>query len=313
MPERVRITDVSPRDGLQNEPIAEVGGPIPTTRKADLVRASAASGVDEVEITSFVSAKWMPQLGDAPELCAHVAEEARAWRCARSALVPNERGMDRLEAVNAEAGYALIDKVSVFVAVSETFSQRNTNAGIAASIDRVRPVLARTRASGLKTRGYVSCVVECPFEGAIEAEAVARVSAALAEAGAEEIDLGDTIGAGTPETIARVLEAVVRAIGEPGGADHPRITVHLHDTFARAGACVRTALDAGVRSFDASFGGLGGCPYATTNGRRAPGNIAMRTLLDTVESAGFTHRVVPSAAARADDIARSCASGVDRR
>lgn len=301
MKQRVRITDVSPRDGLQNEPLVD-GAPIATERKAALVRAAAAAGVDEVEVTSFVSPRWVPQLGDAAELCAMLAEDPPA-RAELSALVPNERGMQGLLEANSRAGRRLIGKASVFTAASETFSQRNTNASIAETIERFRPVLALAGERGLRTRGYVSCVVECPFEGAIAPAAVADVCERLLQLGVDEIDLGDTIGKATPETMSRVVRTVMDVV--PIDA----IVVHLHDTFGAAADCVRASLELGVRSFDGSAGGLGGCPYASTPGNRAPGNIALRTLVEAVHAAGFTTGVVLDRLRAADELATSLRSG----
>lgn len=301
MTDRARITDVAPRDGLQNEPLRG-GAPIPTAQKAALVRALAASGVDEVEITSFVSARWIPQLGDAAELCALLAED-KPGGVVYSALVPNERGMQGLLAANAAAGRRLIDKASVFTAASETFSLRNTNATIAETIERFRPVVASARENGLALRGYVSCAIECPFEGPIAPSAAARVVGELRRLGIEEIDLGDTIGAGTPERTAALLSAV--ADEAPVGA----LVLHLHDTFGRATACVRQALAMGVRSFDGSAGGLGGCPFASTAHARAPGNISTRLLVQTVHSAGVRTGVDLDRLAEADTIAHAMTGG----
>ena len=262
MADRVRITEVSPRDGLQNEP-----GVIATADKVRLVQLLCAAGVDEVEVTSFVSAKWVPQLGDAGEVFdgltrtpLSTAHGSRSQPLL-SALVPNDRGMEVALAVLARTD--LLGKVSVFTAASEAFSRKNTNATIAESIDRFKPVVARARERRLLVRGYVSCVVACPLEGPIAPGKVADVAAQLARLGVDEIDLGDTIGAGTPGTVAAMLEAVGRTIGTDWWT-RDRLTLHLHDTFGRAADCVRAALDAGVRSFDGSVAGLGGCPYAGT-------------------------------------------------
>lgn len=301
MNERVRITDVSPRDGLQNEPLVN-GAPIPTERKAALVRSVVASGVDEVEITSFVSPKWVPQLGDAAALCDVLAADPPA-PTQLSALVPNERGMQGLLEANERAGRTLVSKASVFTAASETFSQKNTNASIAETLERFTPVLNMARDAGIAVRGYVSCVVECPFEGPIEPEAVARVSENLLELGVNEIDLGDTIGKATPETTA----AVLRAVGDVVPLD--RTVVHLHDTFGEAAACVVVALEHGIRSFDGSAGGLGGCPYASHDGERAPGNIALRTLVETAHTAGYETGVDLDALRSADQLAMSMIGG----
>lgn len=301
MTDRARITDVAPRDGLQNEPLRG-GAPIATAQKAALVRALAASGVDEVEITSFVSPKWVPQLGDAAELCALLAGSKPAG-VVYSALVPNERGMQALLAANAAAGRRLIDKASVFTAASETFSQRNTNAMIAETLERFRPVVAAAREHGLALRGYISCAVECPFEGPTAPGSVARVAGELRRLGVEEIDLGDTIGSATPERTAALISAVAETT--PIGS----LVLHLHDTFGRAAACVREAIAIGVRSFDGSAGGLGGCPYASTAHARAPGNIATRLLVETIYGAGVRTGVDLDRLAEADALARAMTGG----
>jgi len=297
MPDRVRITDVSPRDGLQNEP-----GVIPAEGKARLVRLLAAAGVDEVEVTSFVSAKWVPQLGDAAEvfrlLClprpegggrGEGAANTPATRPVFSALVPNERGLQGALEVNQAAGDRLISKISVFTAASETFARKNTNATIAETIDRFGPVVRDAHRAGLLVRGYISCIVACPFEGPVAPAAVVEVAHRLADLGVDELDLGDTIGVATPDTMAAVLEAVGRRW--PLDGESLPITLHLHDTFGRAAACVRRGLDLGLRSFDGSAAGLGGCPYASTPDKRAPGNIATETLVRAVHDAGFRTNV----------------------
>ncbi|GJQ29028.1 MAG: hypothetical protein HBSAPP03_09120 [Phycisphaerae bacterium] len=449
MSERVRITDVAPRDGLQNE-----ARHVPTRDKAELVRLLAACGVDEVEVTSFVSAAWVPQLGDARDLCAllrpplpegggwgvggrgkgpfarwtppprqpitmararalrksatgpekalwailrnrpligakfrrqhpfgpyildffcheyllaveldgqtHAGEPAHsqdavrdAWvkaqgvttlrfsddavitspaavaeaiheamrklvptsrrsptplpppsgrGCVFSALVPNERGLGGVLDANRAAGWNVIGKVAVFTAASETFTKRNTNATIAQTLERFTPVIAQAHAAGLPVRGYVSCVVACPFEGPIAPGAVVGVCRDLIALGVDEIDLGDTIGAGTPETIRELLRAYDAALGVRGGGP---MTLHLHDTFGRAASCVREALALGVRSFDGAAGGLGGCPYAGTAERRAPGNIATETLVRVVHEAGYETGVDEARLAEAGRFARA--------
>lgn len=304
MNQTVRITDVAPRDGLQAETT-----PVPTDRKAALVRAIEASGVAEVEVSSFVSPKWIPQLGDAAELFAILAPTKPAG-VQYSALVPNEKGLEAAIAVNQTARSAhgierLIDKVSVFTAASETFAQKNTNATIADTIERFRPIIPRAHEQGLRVRAYISCVVRCPFEGDIPPTAVAQVAGQLLEIGADEIDLGDTIGAATPDTIEPVILEVIdrlhgRSVNRFG---EPTLTLHLHDTFAHAAECVAAALELGVRSFDASSGGLGGCPYASTPGRRAPGNISMATLVRVIESMGFHAGIDHAKQAEADRVA----------
>lgn len=304
MPERVRITDVSPRDGLQNE-----AGIIPTGEKVRLVGLLCASGVDEVEVSSFVSARWIPQLGDAEEVFAGLAGAGLpAKRPVFSALVPNERGMESAERVRGATG--LLEKVSVFTAASETFCRKNINATIAESIERFGPVAARARSAAgdaMPVRAYVSCVIACPFEGPIAPARVVSVCRSLASLGVDELDLGDTIGAGTPERVGALLEELDREFPIRGGP--MAITLHLHDTFGRAAGCVRTGLEMGVRSFDGSVAGLGGCPYASRrlpDGRveRAPGNISTELLVRTVEDAGYETGVNRAALASAGEHAR---------
>ncbi len=285
MAERVRITEVGPRDGLQNEP-----GVIPTAEKVRLVELCCQAGVDEVEVTSFVSPRWVPQLGDAAE----VFEGLRAMSAAQdhgvlSALVPNEKGMLAAEQVACTPN--LLDKVAVFTAASETFAKKNINATIAESLERFGSIVGMAGHGGaggskLLVRGYISCAIACPFEGPIAPAVVAEVARRLLAIGVDEIDLGDTIGAGTPETVRAMLNAVFRVMGS-GWSRQERLTLHLHDTFGHAAECVKAALDLGVRSFDGSVAGLGGCPYATTPGKRAPGNISTETLVRTVRAAGF--------------------------
>ncbi len=291
-PDVVRITDVSLRDGLQNEP-----RPIATQDKFRLAMALHAIGADELEVSSFVSAKWIPQLGDAAELFALLARQ-KPKGMVYSALVPNMRGMESLLAVN-QAHPRVIDKVSVFTAASETFAQRNTNATIAQTLERFEPVIAAARANGLAIRGYISTVVACPFEGPISPTAVAVVAERLHQLGCDEIDLGDTIGAANAESIRAVIDVVAARIGGMG-----KIVIHLHDTFGRAAECVAASLACGVRSFDASVAGLGGCPYAGTPEKPAPGNIDMRTLVNAIRSSGQRSNIDDAALQRAATLAR---------
>lgn len=303
MPERVRITDVAPRDGLQSEP-----RPIPTAEKARLIETIARTGVDEIEATSFVSPRWVPQLGDAHDLFVLLKERGLPAGVVLSALVPNARGMEEVIRLNDEG--RVVGKVAVFTAASETFSKRNTNATIDETIERFAPVVKMAGdapGGALPVRGYVSCAVKCPYDGGVAPEKVAEVAKRLVDIGVGEIDLGDTIGAGTPDTIARVINATQEAVG-PGVT----ITLHLHDTFGKASDCVRAALREGVRSFDAASGGLGGCPYASTPHRRAPGNIALATLIEVVEGEGYETgtdaAAVADAARAANELLESGAS-----
>jgi hydroxymethylglutaryl-CoA lyase len=282
MTNRVRITDVAPRDGLQNEPT-----PVPIEHKARLVELLAAAGVDEVEVTSFVSPKWVPQLADASELLTQVAGVRRAVQQPPvfSVLAPNEKGFDR--ALEAHESIMPL-KLALFTAASEAFNERNTNATIAESIERFRPIVPRALDAGIPLRFYISTVVACPLSGPVAPANVAHVVDLLRELVPSDddwrhvdIDLGETLGVATPDDIDRLLDAI-------DDADVSHCTLHLHDTQGRAADCVRGALQRGVRSFDGSAAGLGGCPYAGTPAQPAPGNIATHTLLEAVSREGFT-------------------------
>lgn len=281
----VRITDVAPRDGLQNEP-----RPVSTDDKAKLVELLCGARLDEVEVTSFVSPKWVPQLADADDLVARVRtlgdrlEQPPVF----SVLAPNEKGFERALSVH-QSGLPL--KLALFTAASETFNQRNTNASIAESVERFRPIIPRAIDAGMPIRLYVSCVVACPFEGSIAPAQVARVVDRLRTLFASDDDwrrvdlnLGETIGVAHPADVAALL-------GEFDEHTIRHTTLHLHDTQGRAGDCVRAALQLGVRSFDGSVAGLGGCPFAGTRNHPAPGNISTHALIHAVESEGFTHGI----------------------
>ena len=301
MPEIVRITDVSPRDGLQNEP-----GVVPTADKVTLIELLAAAGVDEIEATSFVSPTWVPQLGDAEVVLTALRAGGVFGRDrsapALSVLVPNEQGFARALGFHS-AEFPL--KIAVFTAASETFNKKNTNATIAESIARYRAFVPRASDAGMKVRLYVSCAIACPYEGKIEPAQVRRVcdelvgvlpSGAL-ERGVAELDLGDTIGAGAPEDIISLL-----SIFDEG--ERASLVLHLHDTHGRAADCVRAGLDSGVRSFDGSVAGLGGCPFAGTKEKPAPGNISTWLLTRTIHEAGYVTGVDLDALARAAEFAR---------
>ncbi len=266
LPDSIRITDVGPRDGLQNESTV-----LPVEAKVALVNTLARAGVAEVEVSSFVSPKWVPQLGDAADVFARIE---RIEDVVYSALVPNERGMER--ALEAHAAGKL-DKIAVFTAASETFARKNTNASIAETIARFRPVAAQARRAGLAVRAYVSCVVACPYEGPITPDAVRAVTEQLLDIGADEIDLGETIGVAAPSDIDALYDGLDGVLAP---ADS---TLHLHDTRGGALACAMRALQLGVRSFDGSCGGLGGCPYAPG----AAGNLATEDLVYMAERMGI--------------------------
>ena len=283
MSERVRITDVAPRDGLQNEPAA-----IPTAEKVRLVELLIRAGVDEIESTSFVSPKWIPQLGDAADVLAGVRGclnglPEGSTRPTISALVPNEKGMDR--AVECRSS-GLPHKIALFTAASETFNKKNINATIEESVERFRPVVASALEHRIPIRVYVSCAIACPFEGPIEPSvvlsAIERVRTLFngADWHGVDLDLADTIGVAHPYASRQLLSAI-------DASARARLTLHLHDTFSRAAACVKEALSMGVRAFDGSSGGLGGCPYASTEQKRAPGNISTQHLVRAVEEAGY--------------------------
>jgi hydroxymethylglutaryl-CoA lyase len=250
--ERVRIVEVGPRDGLQNE-----ARPVPTEVKIAFVDALSTAGFDEIEVSSFVSPKWIPQLADAEAVFAGIR---RAPGVAYMALVPNLEGLERAHA-------ARVDKVAVFAAASETFSRKNTNASIAQTLERFRPVVAR---AGVPVRGYISTAFHCPFEGPIAPERVLTVARALLKLGCTELSIGDTIGKATPDEVTRLLEVLWPAVLPSGN-----LTVHLHDTYGNAVANALAAHRMGIRVFDASAGGIGGCPYAPG----APGNVATEALV----------------------------------
>ncbi len=250
----VRLVEVGPRDGLQNEQAQ-----IPTATKIELIGRLVAAGVSTVEATSFVSPKWVPQMADAAEVYAGISKRPGVRF---PVLVPNEAGYQRARAVG-------VDEIAVFGAASEAFSRRNINASIAESLERFRPVVARALADGVSVRGYVSTVLGCPYQGAVPLADVVRVATALHAMGCYEISLGDTIGVGTPKQARRMLEAVAAEI------PLERLAVHFHDTRGQALANVHACLEAGVRVVDASVAGLGGCPYAAG----ASGNVASEDLV----------------------------------
>ena len=249
MGDAVEIFEVGPRDGLQNEKRL-----IPAAEKIALVDALSACGFKRIEVTSFVSPKWVPQMADAAEVMAGIA---RVPGVRYAALAPNLKGFEAAVAAG-------VDEVAIFAAASEGFSKANINASIAESLERFRPVVEAARAIGLPVRGYVSCVTDCPYDGAVAPGEVARVAGALFGMGCYEVSLGDTIGAGVPERVAAMLAAVADAVPVA------KLAGHFHDTGGRALANVDVALEAGVRVFDAAVGGLGGCPYAPG----AAGNVA---------------------------------------
>lgn len=261
--EPVTVVEVGPRDGLQNE--AEF---VPTDAKVAFVDALSRSGLRVIETTAFVSPKAIPQLADAAEVLGRI-ERREGVRY--SVLVPNERGM-------ARALEARVSEVAVFTAASETFNHRNINASIDVSFERFAPVLKMAAASGVAVRGYVSCGFGCPYEGRVDPRAAAMVSLRLYEAGCFEVSVGDTIGVGVPSQVPEVVGRCVEA-GVPVAA----LALHFHDTRGTALANVTEGLRAGVRTFDSSAGGLGGCPYAPG----AAGNVSTEDLVYLLHGMGY--------------------------
>jgi len=259
---RVRIVEVGPRDGLQNEP-----APVPTAVKLELIARLAAAGLSHIEATAFVSPKWVPQMADHDAVMRALSARSATGTAAGvspsapavtySVLVPNMRGLDA--ACAAGAG-----EVAVFAAASETFSRRNINCSIAESLERFRPIAQAAAARGVSVRGYVSCVVACPYEGRIAPHAVLAVARALQELGCSEISLGETLGVATPRDIRQLLDVLLTKLP----AD--RLALHCHDTYGQAVANIYAGWEQGIRVFDSSVAGLGGCPYAPG----AAGNVA---------------------------------------
>jgi len=272
--DRVTVVEVGPRDGLQNEAAA-----VPAADKVRFVEALAAAGLPVVEVTSFVSPRAVPQLADADEVLPAVR---RRDGVRYPVLVPNLRGMERAEAAGADA-------VAVFTAASEGFARANINMTIAESLAAFAPVIERALAAGMWTRGYVSTAFGCPYDGAVDPAAVAGVAAELAALGCAEVSIGDTIGVGRPEQVPGVVAAVAERV------PLDRIALHLHDTGGRALENVAAGLEAGVRTFDASAAGLGGCPFAPG----APGNVATEALVRFLDREGFETGVAPDAVERA--------------
>jgi isopropylmalate/homocitrate/citramalate synthase len=261
LPKHVRIVEVGPRDGLQNEPKS-----VATAVKVELIERLADAGLPAVEATAFVSPKWVPQMADHSEVLKTLRRKPGV---SYPVLVPNMKGFEAAVAAGAE-------EIAVFGAASETFSRKNINASIAESLERFAPVAEAARAKGIRVRGYISCVVGCPYEGAVKPDAVAEVAKRLDAMGCYEISLGDTIGVGTPGKVKRMLETVARAVPVE------RLAVHLHDTYGQALANLYAALELGVATADSSVAGLGGCPYA----KGASGNVATEDVVYLLDGLG---------------------------
>ncbi|WP_395454421.1 hydroxymethylglutaryl-CoA lyase [Azospirillum melinis] len=292
LPKFVRMVEVGPRDGLQNEKTM-----VPTAVKVELVNRLSDAGLGVVEAASFVSPKWVPQMGDSAEVLAGIYRKPGVRY---AALTPNLKGLEGALAARA-------DEVAVFGAASESFSQKNINCSIAESLDRFAPVMEQAKAAGVPVRGYVSCVLGCPYEGEIAPQAVAGVAERLFAMGCYEISLGDTIGTGTP-TKAQLM---IAAVAERVPVD--KIAVHFHDTYGQALANILAALQMGVAVVDSSVAGLGGCPYA----KGASGNVASEDVLYMLNGLGIEtgvdlDRLIAAGAFISDAIGRPTASKVAR-
>lgn len=261
LPQHVRLVEVGPRDGLQNEP-----GEVPTAARIELIDRLADAGLKTIESGSFVSPKWVPRMADTAEVLAGIDRRADV---SYPVLVPNMRGLEG--AVAARAG-----EVAVFGAASESFSRKNINCSIAESLDRFRPVCESALRHGMKVRGYISCVLGCPYEGTVDPAVVASVAGDLVAMGCYEISLGDTIGVGTPLAAQAMVDRVSQVV------PRDRLAVHFHDTYGQSLANILACMERGIAVIDSSVAGLGGCPYA----KGASGNVASEDVLYMLEGMG---------------------------
>ncbi len=261
MPKQVNIVEVGPRDGLQNE-VA-----VPTAAKVELINALSKTGLRYIESASFVSPKWVPQMADSSEIMQQID---RQNGITYSALTPNLKGLENALAVNT-------DEVAVFGAASEQFSQRNINCSIDESLERFRPVIEQARAANIRVRGYVSCVLGCPYQGEVPLADVTRVARQLIEMGCYEVSLGDTIGVGTPLQAARMVKAVLEVVPAH------QLALHFHNTYGQALANILACLELGVNTIDSAVAGLGGCPYA----KGASGNVATEDVVYMLNGMGI--------------------------
>jgi hydroxymethylglutaryl-CoA lyase len=259
----IKITEVGPRDGLQNHTLN-----VPTDRKIAFIDALSATGVRSIEVTAFVNPSVIPFLADAQEVMGGITRNPEVTY---SALVPNERGLERA----LKAG---VTKIALFTSASETFCKKNINATIQESIARFAPVVACCQNEGVAVRAYISCLTHCPYEGRIAPDRVVEVAESLSLLGEIELDLGETIGQGTPDDVALALEAVGRRF------PLEEVVLHLHDTSGHAAASIQRAVAMGVMKFDGAVGGLGGCPFAPG----AAGNVSTQVLAGVLEAAGYS-------------------------
>jgi len=261
-PSRVQLIDVGPRDGLQNEK-----QPVPAAVKIELVHRLQDAGLKEIEVTSYVSPKWVPQMGDNAEVMAGITRRADVRY---SVLVPNLKGWEAAVASKP-------DEIVVFGAASEAFSQKNINCSIAESIERFAPVVTAARAAGIRVRGAMSCTVGCPYEGEVAPERVGMLAKLMKDIGVQRVDVADTIGVGTPLKVQRAIEATLAHFGLDD------ISGHFHDTYGQALANTYAALEMGVWNFQSSVAGLGGCPYA----KGATGNVATEDVVYLLQGLGI--------------------------
>ena len=262
LPKQVRMVEVGPRDGMQNEP-----GKISTAVKVELVNRLAQAGLKTIEAASFVSPKWVPQMADSAELMRQIQ---RYPGVTYTALTPNLKGFENALACG-------VDEVAIFAAASEQFSQKNINCSVAESLRRFEPIMMAAKAQGIKVRGYISCVLGCPYQGEVPVSAVVQVAKQLVSMGCYEVSLGDTIGVGTPRKTQQMVEAVAKEVAIE------QLAVHCHDTYGQALANIYAALELGIAVIDSSVAGLGGCPYA----KGASGNVASEDVLYMLNGLGI--------------------------
>lgn len=266
LPRRIKVVEVGPRDGLQNEPET-----VSTAQKVELIDRLAEAGLTVIEAGSFVSPKWVPKMADTAAVLAGIT---RRPGVSYPVLVPNLKGLDAALAADA-------CEVAVFAAASESFSKKNINCSIAESLARFAPVCEAAQSRGVSVRGYVSCVLGCPYEGEVESAAVAEVARRLLELGCYEISLGDTIGVGTPLQAQAMVDAVAQVV------PRERLAVHFHDTYGQALANILACLERGIAVVDSSVAGLGGCPYA----KGATGNVATEDVIYMLDGMGLESRI----------------------
>lgn len=293
LPKKAKIVEVGPRDGLQNEKTI-----LTTSDKVELIRRLSESGLKNIEATSFVSPKWVPQFADAKETLESVLGASFASGVDFPVLIPNLQGLERALEFDVKT-------IAVFTTVSETFSKKNTNCSVQESLDRIDAIFSRLQNEKVRVRGYISCVIACPYEGKMPPEKSAEIAKHLLAKGAYEISLGDTIGVGRPNEAQKLIETVSRAV------PMERLAVHFHDTYGQALANIYAALQMGITVIDSSVGGLGGCPYAPGAG----GNVATEDVLYMLDGLGIESGVnlkvlLEAAKFASDRLGRSCTSKV---